>query len=69
MCWQDLALICDLINYVCNGFAFLYIFYHSIEQSKIITQVAAEYLLTQPAITCSKLTIEALKQGVKHVQS
>ena len=24
---------------------------------------------TQPAITCSKLTIEALKQGVKYVQS
>ena len=25
--------------------------------------------LTQPAITCSKLTIEALEQGVKYVQS
>ena len=24
---------------------------------------------TQPAITCSKLTIETLKQGVKYVQS
>ena len=23
----------------------------------------------QPAITCSKLTIETLEQGVKHVQS
>ena len=25
--------------------------------------------LTQPAITCSKLTIETLEQGVKNVQS
>ena len=25
--------------------------------------------LTQPAITCSKLTIEALEQGVKYAQS
>ena len=24
---------------------------------------------SQPVITCSKLTIEALEQGVKHVQS
>ena len=24
---------------------------------------------SQPAITCSKLTIEALKEGVKYVQS
>ena len=26
-------------------------------------------LLTQPAIICSKLTIETLEQGVKYVQS
>ena len=25
--------------------------------------------MSQPAITCSKLTIETLKQGVKYVQS
>ena len=25
--------------------------------------------LSQPAITCSKLTIETLEQGVKYVQS
>ena len=25
--------------------------------------------ITQPAITCSKLTIETLEQGVKYVQS
>ena len=27
------------------------------------------FLLTQPAIACSKLTIETLEQGVKYVQS
>ena len=27
------------------------------------------FLLTQPAIPCSKLTIETLEQGVKYVQS
>ena len=26
-------------------------------------------IITQPAITCSKLTIETLEQGVKYVQS
>ena len=26
-------------------------------------------VVTQPAITCSKLTIEILEQGVKYVQS
>ena len=26
-------------------------------------------MVTQPAITCSKLTIEALEQGAKYVQS
>ena len=31
--------------------------------------IASKNVTTQPAITCSKLTIEALEQGVKHVQS
>ena len=26
-------------------------------------------MITQPAIKCSKLTVETLKQGMKHVQS
>ena len=26
-------------------------------------------MITQPAITCSKLTIQTLEQGVKYVQS
>ena len=29
----------------------------------------ASLYVTQPAITCSKLTIETLEQGVKYVQS
>ena len=28
-----------------------------------------KYQKTQPAFTCSKLTIETLEQGVKYVQS
>ena len=31
-------------------------------------QICAQ-LITQPAITCSKLAIETLEQGVKYVQS
>ena len=34
----------------------------------ILTKKNAEKL-TQPAIICSKLTIETLEQGVKYVQS
>ena len=36
----------------------------------IISHVlSCEFHDTQPAITCSKLTIETLEQGVKYVQS
>ena len=32
--------------------------------------IRSDYLVaTKPAITCSKLTIETLEQGVKYVQS
>ena len=37
-----------------------------------ISNMHCQYImgeLTQPAITCSKLTIETLEQGVKYVQS
>ena len=34
-----------------------------------IQQVTNVAIISQPAITCSKLTIETLKQGVKYVQS
>ena len=40
----------------------------SILSVKII-EVLQIYLKTQPAIACSKLTIETLEQGVKYVQS
>ena len=33
-----------------------------------VIAIIAPYI-TQPAITCSKLTIETLEQGVKYVQS
>ena len=41
-------------------------------KNKIMMKVydsCSNYLLTQPAFTCSKLTIETLEQGVKYVQS
>ena len=34
-----------------------------------ITRVLRNSTTSQPAITCSKLTIETLEQGVKYVQS
>ena len=40
--------------------------YFNIEASK---KCENTLLQTQPAITCSKLTIETLEQGVKYVQS
>ena len=30
---------------------------------------AIKWIISQPAITCSKLTTETLEQGVKYVQS
>ena len=55
----------DLLNHLMSG-----IFHCSASSSS-----AAEFItlwvlyLSQPAITCSKLTIETLEQGVKYVQS
>ena len=34
-----------------------------------LSGVPQGYILTQPAITCSKLTIETLEQSVKYVQN
>ena len=37
---------------------------------KMLTEkILAADVTSQPAITCSKLTIEILEQGVKYVQS
>ena len=35
----------------------------------LVTSQMTRICLNQPAITCSKLTIETLEQGVKYVQS
>ena len=37
--------------------------------SSSLSFVLARLVYTQPAITCSKLTIETLEQSVKYVQS
>ena len=37
--------------------------------SSCLRQKESNTALTQPAIACSKLTIETLEQGVKYVQS
>ena len=36
--------------------------------SQLINVISANLRYTQPAFTCSKLTIETLEQGVKYVQ-
>ena len=41
----------------------------SIFSAKKILYLRVNLRLTQPAFTCSKLTVETLKQGVKYVQS
>ena len=39
------------------------------DSHKPINKTWRLWQLTQPAITCSKLTIETLEQGVKYVQN
>ena len=41
----------------------------SVKRFVIVTWIYLGVVSTQPAITCSKLTIEILAQGVKYVQS
>ena len=43
--------------------------YFSFKNCKSPLVVVVHQLSYQPAITCSKLTIETLEQGVKYVQS
>ena len=47
-------------------FLFIYFF---VESDLAKTLHCVSPLITQPAFTCSKLTIETLEQGVKYVQS
>ena len=39
------------------------------QEYTILTFLTRLVACTQPAITCSKLTVETLEQGVKYVQS
>ena len=39
------------------------------EVQKILGWISSVMIPTQPAFTCSKLTKEALEQGVKYIQS
>ena len=39
------------------------------ETVSVLIMMKADIVLIQPAITCSKLTIETLGQGMKYVQS
>ena len=49
----------------------LHIFFSNIKLTifPVYKQKTNNKVLTQPAIACSKLTIETLEQGVKYVQS
>ena len=47
-------------------FLFIYFF---VESDLAKTLHCVSPLITQPAFTCSKLTIETLEKGVKYVQS
>ena len=42
---------------------------HQLEFYNTLSCCIYEYEYAQPAIACSKLTIETLEQGVKYVQS
>ena len=39
------------------------------ETGSVLIMMKADIVLIQPAITCSKLTIETLELGAKYVQS
>ena len=41
----------------------------SLSSIDIVCDLKRSHKFSQPAITCSKLTIETLEQGVKYVQS
>ena len=66
---KGVKIVCSWVSkikdYVSSGSHFRILFHHL-----ILSQDSFQVLLiAQPAITCSKLTIETLEQGVKYVQS
>ena len=62
---NNLVIISETVDF-CAGQNFL----SRIKQSLHFTSyISNDQMITQSAITCSKLTIETLEQGVKYVQS
>ena len=51
----------------------IYLYKDTNRYTRTMCEISVKYCfnfsIAQPAITCSKLTIETLEQGVKHVQS
>ena len=65
--------LCDEKNYCFTrsnfGFMGLYVINFLSKTTISLNDCNSTKVHTQPAITCSKLTIETLEQGVKYVQS
>ena len=65
--------LCDEKNYCFTrsnfGFIGLYVINFLSKTTISLNDCNSTNVHTQPAITCSKLTIETLEQGVKYVQS
>ena len=65
--------LCDENNYCFTrsnfGFIGLYVINFLSKTTIALNDCNSTKVHTQPAITCSKLTIETLEQGVKYVQS
>ena len=65
--------LCDEKNYCFTrsnfGFIGLYVINFLRKTTISLNDCNSTKVHTQPAITCSKLTIETLEQGVKYVQS
>ena len=53
----------------CSKFAYAYKKKACTEINRVRDTNVNSWVLSQPAITCSKLTTETLEQGVKYVQS
>ena len=60
----DVKLTLGIRFWNCKFFLELFLHQWSVSIYKL-----TERTLSQPAVTCSKLTIETLEQGVKYVQS
>ena len=61
------GVLCFLVTSILR-FALLH-YYRRYVADVQMTDNLLNYNVTQPAFTCSKLTIETLEQGVKYVQS